>query len=382
MSQYQLTARFLGLLCMLLLSSAATAHKASDSFLYLDQDSSKLRVDIALRDLARALPLDTNNDQALTGAELRAGRAEITRWLESGIALSNGSGECQLNGRTWGLSNHSDGPYAAAAYAVQCPDGNQADTLDYQLLFKQDPLHRGLLSVTGVGGEGGEGGETLAVFSPEQTSLTLTGPRSAFGLFGTFVYEGIFHLLIGLDHILFLLVLMLPATLRSGKIGPGMQNEPQEGLKQRIWQLTGIVTAFTVAHSVTLALAALNVVRLPIAWVETVIALSIALAALNVAWPILGRKTWKLAFAFGLIHGFGFASVLGDLTSGVKQTALALAGFNIGVELGQIALLLLIFPVLYLWGRAGHYGRAVVPAMLVGTGALSLYWVVERAADI
>jgi len=222
----------------------------------------------------------------------------------------------------------------------------------------------------------GGGGETLAVFSPDQTSLTLTDPPSALALFGTFVYEGIFHLLIGLDHLLFLLVLMLPATLRR------KETDPQQSLKQRIWQLTGIVTAFTVAHSITLALAAMNLVRLPIAWVETVIALSIALAALNVAWPVLGRKTWKLAFAFGLVHGFGFASVLGDLTSGVQQTALALAGFNIGVELGQIALLLLVFPVLYFWGRARHYGRAVVPAMLAATGALSLYWVVERAAAI
>ena len=370
MSQFQVTVSSLALLCLLLLSPAATAHKASDSFLYLDQDRSELRIDIALRDLARALPLDTNNDQALTGAELRAGRAEITRWMEDGVVLSNGSGECRLNGRTWGLSTHSDGPYAAAAYGVQCPDGNTPDTLNDQLWFKQGALHRGLLSVTGGGGE------TLAVFSPDQTSLTLTDPPSALALFGTFVYEGIFHLLIGLDHLLFLLVLMLPATLRR------KETDPQQSLKQRIWQLTGIVTAFTVAHSITLALAAMNLVRLPIAWVETVIALSIALAALNVAWPVLGRKTWKLAFAFGLVHGFGFASVLGDLTSGVQQTALALAGFNIGVELGQIALLLLVFPVLYFWGRARHYGRAVVPAMLAATGALSLYWVVERAAAI
>jgi hypothetical protein len=113
-----------------------------------------------------------------------------------------------------------------------------------------------------------------------------------------------------------------------------------------------------------------------------VIALSIAVAALNVVWPILGRKTWKLAFGFGLIHGFGFASVLGDLTSGVSNLVLALSGFNIGVELGQLALLVLVFPVLYLWGRFPIYGKAVVPVMLVGVGAISLYWVVERSMAI
>ena len=370
MSTFRHAFRFLAMLALMLMAATASAHKASDSFLYLDQERSELRVDIALRDLALVLPLDTNGDQALTGAEVRSARAAITRWTEEGITALNASGKCDLTGQTWGLSSHSDGPYAAAAYAVQCPDGGPAETLDYQLLFEQDPLHRGLLSVTR------SGGETLGVFSPDQRSQSLNAPPSALAMFGTFVYEGVFHLLIGLDHLLFLLVLMLPATLRK------KDTDQPRSLKQRIWQLTGIVTAFTVAHSITLALAALDIVRLPIAWIETIIALSIALAALNVAWPILGKKTWKLAFAFGLVHGFGFASVLGDLTSGLEQTVLALAGFNIGVEAGQIALLLVVFPLLFVWGKTAHYGRVVVPAMLVITGALSLYWVAERAMAI
>ncbi|MDX1599861.1 MAG: HupE/UreJ family protein, partial [Marinobacter sp.] len=201
-------------------------------------------------------------------------------------------------------------------------------------------------------------------------------------LFGTFLYEGIVHLLIGLDHILFLLVLMLPATLPLKTRGAGKQSRQGRDLKPRLLELVGVVTAFTVAHSITLALAALEIVTLPIAWVETVIALSIAVAALNVFWPILGRKTWKLAFGFGLIHGFGFASVLGNLTSGVSQTVVALAGFNLGVELGQLALLVVMFPLLYLCGRFRIYERAAVPALLLMVGALSLYWVAERATAI
>ncbi len=357
------------LLIFFSLPSAALAHKASDSFLYLNLDQDQLRVDVALRDAALVLPLDTNNDQQLTGAEFRAARDQITRWLEAGVALSNGAGDCRLTGQQWGKSSHSDGAYAAAVYGIACPDGEPPETLSYDLLFNTDPLHRGLVSITR------DGQETLAVLSPDESSLALGKPASPVSLFGTFVYEGIIHLLIGLDHILFLLVLMLPSTLRS-------KHDVEKPLKQRLWELTGIVTAFTVAHSITLALAALDVVRLPIGWVETVIALSIAVAALNVAWPVLGRKTWKLAFGFGLIHGFGFASVLGDLTSGIQQTALALAGFNIGVELGQLALLLIFFPILYWWGKTNHYGRAVVPAVLVATGTLSLYWVAERAMSI
>ncbi|MEO9587879.1 MULTISPECIES: HupE/UreJ family protein [Marinobacter] len=355
-----------------LISGTAWAHKASDSFIYLNQDRGEIRIDVALRDLAVALPLDRNGDRQLSGAELRAGRDQITRWVEQGVTLSSTQADCRLTGQQWGLSRHSDGPYAAGLYTISCPDGAAPDTLTYNLLFSQDPLHRGLISLES------DGTSTLGVVGPDSRQLALSAGDApgSLQLFGTFLYEGVIHLLIGLDHILFLLVLMLPATLRKN------DGSPPVGLKQRLWELTGIVTAFTAAHSVTLALAALGVVRLPIAWVETIIALSIAVAAMNVMWPILGRKTWKLAFGFGLIHGFGFASVLGDLTSGVSQTVLALAGFNIGVELGQLGLLVIAFPLLYLWGKTHLYGRAVVPLTLIAVGAISLYWVAERAMAI
>ncbi|MGB1949507.1 MAG: HupE/UreJ family protein [Marinobacter sp.] len=370
----------LALLGLLSLSSTAWAHKASDSFIYLDQNQSQVRIDLALRDLALLLPLDRNGDGQLNGAEVRSARGDITRLVEQGLTLSNSAGSCQLVGQQWGLSRHSDGPYAAGRYQVDCPDNQPAATLEYSLLFDRDPLHRSLISITD------SQGERLGVLGPDDRTLALENTGSVAGnavqLFVTFLYEGVIHLLIGLDHILFLLVLMLPATLSLNSRRSASGTVEERGLKARLLELVGIVTAFTVAHSITLALAALDIVTLPIAWVETVIALSIAVAALNVAWPVLGRKTWKLAFGFGLIHGFGFASVLGDLTSGVSQLAVALAGFNLGVELGQLGLLLVLFPALYLCGRFRLYERAAVPAILLAVGALSLYWVAERATSI
>lgn len=375
----RLTIRLL-LLLIMTLPLSSWAHKASDSFIYLESAQSELRIDLALRDLALVLPLDTNGDGQLTGAELRSNRAGITRFVDQGVAIASASGRCDLEGQQWGLSSHSDGPYAAARYRIVCADNEPPATLEYNLLFEQDALHRGLVSVNN--------GDTerLAVLGPDNRVLTLdplTGAGArVLDLFGTFLVEGVIHLLIGLDHILFLLVLMLPATLpRKGRRASD-HNRPEHSLRARLLELVGIVTAFTVAHSMTLALAALDIVTLPIAWVETVIALSIALAALNVFWPVLGRKTWKLAFGFGLIHGFGFASVLGDLTSGVSQIVVALAGFNLGVELGQLGLLLVLFPVLYACGRFPLYQRAAVPLMLMTVGALSLYWVAERATAI
>ncbi|MDX1457489.1 MAG: HupE/UreJ family protein, partial [Marinobacter sp.] len=200
----------------------------------------------------------------------------------------------------------------------------------------------------------------------QAVSLTVHGAGTV-NTFVSFLGEGVVHLLVGLDHLLFLLVLVIPVSLsRSGT------------LRSRIWGLTGVVTAFTLAHSITLALAALKWVSLPIDWVETVIALSITIAAINIRWPILGPKTWKLAFAFGLIHGFGFASVLAELTSGTSQQVVALAGFNLGVELGQLLVLLAVFPLLYLAARYTWYRRALVPAMVVSVCGISLFWMVQR----
>ncbi|MEX0604004.1 MAG: HupE/UreJ family protein [Marinobacter sp.] len=366
------------LLTMALGSATVAAHKASDSFLYLDQsnpDTTTLRVDLALRDLALVLPLDANNDQQITGAEVRAARSDITGLVAEGVTVLSNQGHCALAGQQWGLSRHSDGAYAAASYNVQCPNGASPTGINYELLFEVDPLHRGLVQWTTAEGE------SLAVLGPDSNRLDLNaGQPSVLSTFATFLYEGVIHLLIGLDHILFLLVLILPATYVRQK----QRSQPASGraavsFSTRLLELAGIVTAFTVAHSITLALAALDVVTLPIAWVEMVIALSIVVAALNVFWPILGNKTWKLAFGFGLIHGFGFASVLGDLTSGVSQTVTALAGFNIGVELGQLGLLVIFFPLLFWLGRHRLYARAAVPAMIVAVSCISLFWVVERA---
>ena len=366
---------WLALLTVTLVSASgmAAAHKASDSFLYLDNGPTELRIDVALRDLALLTSIDRNGDRQVSGQELRQARPEITRTVESALTFSNSSGNCNLAGKKWGISEHSDGFYSAARYAIQCPDGEPPRALEYNLLFEQDALHRGLVSLDH------DGQKRLTVLGPDSRTLDLTGTDTPgyFGVFTTFVYEGVIHLLIGLDHILFLLVLVIPATLSTAK------NQASSGqsraLRGRLLELAGIITAFTLAHSITLALAALDIVSLPIAWVETVIALSIGLAALNVAWPILGHKTWKLAFGFGLVHGFGFASVLGDLTSGVSGLAVALAGFNLGVELGQLALLVVGFPVLYYLGKNRMYQKGAVPVMLAGIGAISLFWVVQRA---
>lgn len=360
-------------LCCGLLATTAAAHKASDAFLYLDNRgaTATLRVDVALRDIALLTSLDSNRDGQVTGAELRSARSAIIAAVTDTVRIEDVRGSsCTLRGASWGLSRHSDGAYAAGRWHIQCPQGESPGRLTYNLLFDRDPLHRGLIQVIR------QDGEQLAVLSPDQRHLALTGARpSAIGVFASFVQQGVIHLLLGLDHLLFLLVLILPATFRQRPAREG-------GLRARLSGLVRVVTAFTVAHSITLALAALDIVRLPVAWVELVIAFSIAVAAINTVWPFLGKKTWKLAFGFGLVHGFGFASVLAELTSGLSGKTLALAGFNLGVELGQLAVLLVTFPLLYL--LAGHrlYRRAAVPMVVLGVCGMSVFWMLERAGAL
>ena len=143
-----------------------------------------------------------------------------------------------------------------------------------------------------------------------------------------------------------------------------------------------IVTAFTVAHSITLSLATLGWVSLPSRLVESLIAASVVLAALNNVWPLFHGKRWWVAFGFGLIHGFGFATVLADLGLPPEALALALVGFNVGVELGQLAIVALFLPLAFWLRRSTFYRRGVLIGGSLLIALLAAVWLVERAFDL
>jgi len=176
---------------------------------------------------------------------------------------------------------------------------------------------------------------------------------------GSFFPLGIEHILTGYDHLLFLLALML----RGGGL----------------WSLLKIITAFTIAHSITLALAALDVVVLPSALVESVIALSIAYVALENLLPrYAASRRWAVSFLFGLVHGFGFSSVLREIGLPKENLLLALLNFNLGVEAGQLTVVLLIVPILMRF-RSRPWEPRVVAAISGAILAVGLVLFVERA---
>jgi hypothetical protein len=185
----------------------------------------------------------------------------------------------------------------------------------------------------------------------------------------------VWHIWIGFDHILFLLSLLLPAVLLVRK------DQGAQTLRDASIDVLKVVTAFTLAHSITLTLASLQVLSLPSRWVEAAIAASVIVAALNNLFPLFRGNRPAAAFVFGLIHGFGFASVLADL--GLPQGALALSllGFNVGVELGQLAIVALFLPLAWLTRRTWFY-RQLMTTGSVAIALIATVWLVERTFDL
>ena len=200
------------------------------------------------------------------------------------------------------------------------------------------------------------------------------GALGGLAALATFFWQGVHHILIGYDHILFLLTLLFPAVLvwRQGAW------QPKESMREALLTTLGIVTAFTVTHSLTLALASLGLVNLPSWLVESAIAITVGLGALSNLAPRYFPRRWVMALVFGLIHGLGFAAVLADLGLDGGSLVLTLLGFNLGVEAGQALIVLVFVPAAFLVRRTAAYRRWFVPIGSVAIIAIATVWAVDR----
>jgi hypothetical protein len=367
---------------LLLAAGPAQAHKPSDSYLVLGVEGASVRGqwDIALRDLEFALGLDGDGNGEITWGELKVKRKEVEAYALSRLKVFSNEKSCALAATDFLVDDHSDGAYAVLRFAADCGAiGGRTATapatleIEYRLFFDLDPTHRGLLRF-----ERG-GAVQTGVLSPERPKLSLAaGEGSRLAQFFDYLREGVWHIWIGFDHILFILSLLLPSVF----ILVNREWQPAPRFADAFWEVFKVVTAFTIAHSITLSLAALSVISLPSRLVESTIALSVVLAALNNLRPVVTQRRWAVAFTFGLIHGFGFASVLTDL--GLPQNALllALVGFNLGVEAGQLAIVGAFLPLAYALRRSAFYRRV----LFVGGSALivlvAAVWLIERAFDL
>ena len=365
--------RIFVLTLLILLAPQVYAHKPSDSYLQLTPTDRGFSGEwrIALRDLEPAIGLDRDGDRKITWGEVRTRHAEIANYALGRLAISAGDSPCEIRAGTQLVDDLSDGTYTVLPLAVTCYRNAGPWALDYALLFDIDATHRGLITLRGT-----DTPRTFALSPQNSRAVLSAGATSPLRQFIEMAREGVWHIWIGFDHILFLLALLLPAGLRAARA-----RDEKAGWRPMLKDVLTLVTAFTVAHSITLSLAALQIISLPPRLIETAIALSIVVAGLRLRYAIARPAAW-IAFGFGLIHGFGFANVLADLQLPTGSLALSLFAFNIGVELGQCAIVLLALPLIRYAQRHSFYQQAFMPTAAVLIAAVGIAWSIERGAGI
>lgn len=404
------------LFALALNSLPAAAHKESDAFLTLRSDRADPHVllgqwDIALRDLDFALGIDSNHDGRITWGEVQAHRRAIESYAVARLAVKGDGLTCAMHPTGQEIDDHTDGAYDVIEFRATCDKDIPAKlAVVYRLFDNVDPYHRGIVTIRA------NGITTGAVLGPENpvTTLDLREPNR-WQEFRSFVTDGVWHIWTGIDHLLFILSLLLPAVMmrrRRDDPGGGAADWPSGGgaliagaggtggtwvaartmaryewVPVKSWwpafvDVIKVISGFTLSHSVTLTLATLGIVDLPSRLVESGIAISVMVAAANNLYPFVRQRVWLIAFAFGFVHGLGFASALYGLQLPPLSMAASLGGFNVGVELGQEAIVLAIMPLAFLVRRTRFYREGVLrwgSAIII---VLATGWLIQRAFDV
>ena len=368
------------LLALLPPSHAAHAHSASSSYLHVDVQGRDLVVQwsIALRDLDYAIGLDTDGDGDVTWGELRQHANAVDAYALARLRLSADGQPCPF-GIVTNLADHlSDGAYAVLRLRAVCPVKPQRVAVRYGLLFDLDPLHRGLLTLTISG-------------VPHAFALSPTVPVAEADLgssyaetIRSFFLTGVNHLLTGIDHMLFVTMLLVPAMYqrRAHSFGPDAELVPVAEFRGMFLESLKVLSAFTLAHGTTLTLSVLHIVYIPERLSEAGIALTILVTALDNMLHFLPGRRWPLAFAFGLVHGLGFATALGPMSLPPLALGFALISFNLGLEAAQVTIAAVVLPFGYLLRFTNLYPHRILPAVSGLVALTAAAWFTDRAAGL
>jgi hypothetical protein len=364
--------KVVSMLGLLLLAPLAHAHIASNGFLSLQVETSKVSgaLELAIRDGELAVGLDHDRDGKVTWGELRASQVALESYVRGHVRLAGADGSCRMEFGPVQVNERVDGDYLWLPIQADCGGVLKRLAVDYSVLDVEDPSHRGLLTLSAYGAA-----QTAVLGGVPGARLFQLDHPSPWSAFVEYLRAGIWHIWSGIDHLLFLISLLLPAVLvrRQNRWDAVSVAAPA------FTNIVKVVTAFTLAHSITLSLAAFDVIRLPGRLTESVIAASIIVAALNNVFPRITEGRWRIAFAFGLLHGFGFASVLAEMGLPKGARLISLVAFNLGVEAGQLAVVLAVMPMAYLLRSTRFYRRGVMPWGSSAIAALALVWFAQRA---
>jgi hypothetical protein len=349
------------------------AHTPSETYFALSVSGTNLtgRWDVALRDLHQGMSLGLEDLKRVAPAELQEREEALVLDIVAGVGLRADGTPLKLIITDYTTLSLNGLDYARllfnASGILTSPDVIE---IDARILFRIDTNMHGLLRL-----EHNSRTDVIA-FNHDRAAyrFELGQPGGLWARWLSFVWEGVWHIWIGFDHMLFLVALLLPAVLkREANRWTGVDR-----FRDAMINVVKIVTAFTIAHSITLSLSVLNIVRLPTRLVESAIAVSVALAALSNFWPRLCDKGWLVALGFGLIHGFGFANVLVELELTGGILALALVGFNVGVELGQLMVVIAFVPLAFQMRRSWLYHTITLKVGSAVVALIAVAWVVER----
>jgi hypothetical protein len=364
-------------------------HNASSAYLELHHTNATLRIrfEVAIRDIDDLLNLDANADGFVVWEEIRSRESEFLREVDRTVKFSSGAGLLKVVEEGASAVRRAEGGYVRFDRRIDGVPGNRL-RLEYGLFAVRDPLHRALVKFED------ESGMQTAVVGPSGTvaEFAMAQKGGGAGAMG-FFREGVHHIRTGYDHLAFLFALLLPAVLKRSMSGW----RPVEGLGEAVLPVVRIVSAFTLAHSMTLAIAAAGWLRLPERWVESAIAGSILVAvaangfgsaeAAGKGWLSRIRAVWlgqpaTVALVFGWIHGFGFAGALGELGLTRGELVIPLLCFNLGVEAGQLACVAAFLPAAFLLRRHSVYRRFLLPVGSVLIALTACGWLVDRAFDL
>lgn len=345
-------------------ASSAAAHATSGRRIQAEvrEGGAALRVEVEAVDAAVALGLGTS----IEADELRPHTELVQRWVGSGLRLEGEGGPCVGTPSEPALEGEAAEARLVVEVDYACPAPMGVVQLHDDHVSGSDPTHESFVSVKDL-----DGSSHAHVLRGGVGSVELGRTPAASETAAAFLVEGGLHLVTGYDHMLFLLSLILAAGLVVRR----------QGMRAALRDVVWVVTAFTLGHSVTLCAAALGWVMLPTAAVEIAIAASIVLVALsNVVRPEARIAGPWLAGAFGLVHGFGFSSVLAELGLPAGHRVLALLSFNVGIELAQLAFVAVVLVPLARLAQHEGYQRFVLQGASLVIAAFGGMWLVERAA--
>lgn len=366
------------------------AHLPNQNYVYLSIYEAQIdcRVELRKSDLKKVFNFDFAPGEIPDENDPKV--QTMVKYILDHLNFSSKSGDHALTFKELGLLDLNGDDFLLFDFSLENMNTVPSEvTVSDQIFVDEISNHESMILIERNWKTGVFANESLAslIFrnsSPDQVLDIEEG--SVFTGFIMMVKSGIYHIWIGLDHILFLIALLIPSVIIYKPKNPkkrwlGIKYtdfESEKSFKTAFLSVVKIITIFTLAHSVTLSLAALELINLPSRLVESIIAISIGLAAFHNIVPFLNKKEWLIILIFGLFHGFGFASVLAEQSRGGEYLVYSLVGFNIGVELGQLAIILIAFPMLFLLSRIKLYHIIVVGFSLLLI-AISTYWIIERA---